>query len=120
MWQYDAIVSEPWSQLVDLTLPLAITFAPVVAFLVHIEHLSKAHDLRRRYLNALAALGRIVFLVTPPRGLRGLRRVWMLVFEIESSGARPSDAGSLAGREPLDSGAERLDSRARDNFLVYY
>jgi hypothetical protein len=82
VWQYNAIVSEPWSQLVDLTLPLAITFAPVVAFLVHTEHLSKAHNLRRRYLmNALAALGRIVFLVTPPRGSRGLRRVWLLVFE---------------------------------------
>ena len=66
VWRYDAIVSELWSQLVDLALPLAINFAPIVRFFVHTEHLSKAHDLRRRYLNALAGLGRIVFLVTSP------------------------------------------------------
>ena len=79
-WHYDAIVGSPWFSVLDLTLPLAVCFAPLVAFHVPGDYVTNAPPIRREYLRALQGEGRLALLVGLPRGRVGRRCLWLVVF----------------------------------------
>ena len=80
VWSYDAIVASPWFAMLDLALPLAVSFAPVVAFHVPGHYVTDAHDVRRGYLQSLAKAGRLALIMGLPRGRMGKRCMWVVVF----------------------------------------
>ena len=80
VWSYDAIVASPWFAMLDLALPLAVSFAPVVAFHVPGHYVTDVHDVRRGYLQSLAKAGRLALIMGLPRGRMGKRCMWVVVF----------------------------------------
>ncbi|GIM13919.1 hypothetical protein Vretimale_16977, partial [Volvox reticuliferus] len=84
LWPYDAIVCSPLFALLDLALPLAVLFAPVVAMHVPGHFVTDAHDARRRYLKGLAKEGRLSLIMGLPRGRMGRRCMWIVVFASRS------------------------------------
>ena len=79
-WHYDAIVGSPWFSVLDLALPLAVCFAPLVAFPGPGDYVTNAPPIRREYLRALQGEGRLALLVGLPRGRVGRRCLWLVVF----------------------------------------
>ncbi|PNH01078.1 Retrovirus-related Pol polyprotein from transposon [Tetrabaena socialis] len=77
---YNAIVSSPWFALLDVALPLAVRFSPVVAFHVPGSFVINSPPGRQRFLAALAEAGRLSLVLGLPRGPSGLRCVWLVVF----------------------------------------
>ncbi|GIL56559.1 hypothetical protein Vafri_11884 [Volvox africanus] len=78
VWPYDAIITSPWLAVLDLALPLATFFAPIVAMHVPSHAVTNAHAVRRGYLQKLAEVGRLALMMgLPNKGQRGL---WIVVF----------------------------------------
>ncbi|GIL67127.1 hypothetical protein Vafri_20576, partial [Volvox africanus] len=78
VWPYDAIITSPWPAVLDLVLPLATFFAPLVAMHVPSHAVTNAHGPRREYLQKLAEEGRLALMMgMPGAGQRGL---WIVVF----------------------------------------
>ncbi|GLC44517.1 hypothetical protein PLESTB_000064800 [Pleodorina starrii] len=80
VWPFDAVVSSPWAAAVDLALPLAARFAPIVAMHVAAHYVTDAHEARRRYLRSLTEAGRLALILGLPKGVWGRRCVWLVVF----------------------------------------
>jgi hypothetical protein len=94
VWPYDAIVTAPWFAALDLALPLASAFAPIVAMLVSARHVTDAPEARQACLRALSAAGRLALILGVPRGVKGRRDVWLVVFasrELRSQLLRAED-----------------------------
>ncbi|GIL53641.1 hypothetical protein Vafri_9259, partial [Volvox africanus] len=79
VWPYDAIITSPcWLTVLDLALPLATFFAPLVAMHVPSHAVTNAHGARCEYLQKLAEEGRLALMMgIPGAGQRGL---WIVVF----------------------------------------
>ncbi|GIL49963.1 hypothetical protein Vafri_6086 [Volvox africanus] len=78
VWPYDAIITSPWPAVLDLALPLATFFAPIVAMHVPSHAVTNAHGPRREYLQKLAEEGQLALMMgMPGAGQRGL---WIVVF----------------------------------------
>ncbi|GFR48887.1 hypothetical protein Agub_g12071 [Astrephomene gubernaculifera] len=80
VYSYEAIVASPWFAVLDVALPLATRFAPVVAFHVPGHYVTDATAARTKYLAKLQEEGRLALLLGLPRGPMGRRCVWVCVF----------------------------------------
>ncbi len=79
-WGFEAIVTAPWPELLDLAIPLAVRFSPIAAFCVPGEYMASVSLGRREYLEALGRQGRLAVLTGLPRGPVGRRCLWVVVF----------------------------------------
>jgi len=77
----DAVVCSPWFRVLDLALPLAVSFAGSVAC-AHVpgHYLTDAHPARLAWLRRLQAEGRLALILGLPRGAMGRRCLWAVVF----------------------------------------
>ncbi|PNH08426.1 hypothetical protein TSOC_004993 [Tetrabaena socialis] len=85
---YQAIIASPWFAVLGIALPLAVRYAPVVAFHVPGHFVTNAPPGRRLYLAALALAGRVSLILGLPRGPSGPRCLWLVVFELAALRAR--------------------------------
>ena len=83
-FSFECIVTSPVVALLDVALPLAVLFAPVVAVHVPGGYVTSAHPARLAYLKGLAQQGRLALLLGLPQGPLGRRYVWIVVFATEA------------------------------------